>query len=1414
MPKFPVIIFFCLIVTFNANALELPRSAVLPLHTKPEASHFDLPIREHVGPKTLSSGNQAWAFAPADVETIVLPNATAGLKIFDSSGGAVLLERHLSGNTTSGLRRWHDNAGWLMFEQTANTDTPLQVFAQSDADNEPANSWRVLLATKNQPALRFAFPGYVSKAYLSPRENDGLLFSTKTSSKIRIKVWRKLVTDKITDNDATRLKISVSGQAIFDGLMPDANRRARIYSLSGTRQAYHLAGQLDLALPNAASEFKLWSEAGTIIQVLNALKNSPEITTSIDYPKNHADAASDVALSDAFAKQYSQKESYFRPITQQAAMGVFDIRSAFLRFPLIAIDKKTFRATSKSTLVDVFTEETKLSAIKQNDVWQLYPHASASILDLSFSFVHPTIHQGQWHFILEDDQGRSKELRLSPELLDVLKNSGSYQDAADKEQGLQSEDASRVRILWPANATGLRLRALVNSTPIWINISQRVLALPKLHFNSVQDWVNDDGVGGLRGALLEENTDVPLAQTRQIDEARKLILARADLFLADHCAPGSSKPSGQKAASAFALYRKSNVLDPVLARCALWQANFYDPEMQYFSTWSGFFEKTGRLDLISAYLAWKLHQRPDSNELWLKLSQALHAEGFNTNAELLQLAAINNEKNSIPSSPLALADKTPLDPVQAAGIVQVKNTRDQTLTYHSANTKQPLKWQLKKDHDYNLEIRQIGNDNPLRWISLSSQQAEADVMVLPSNKSDNTQLTLLSSTASLSAKSVVRLHSIIDTELLLSADFPVITRMTELPKASADEGFIATQIWHPADVSNHSSTTSANNPAIADAIQAIEHAAPNALSIAGKALYDSRMASGIDNTALSQLKSRTQWLPLEEITLSQGQTFFAAEEGQASTEFDALRQQWSLANQSNDLLVNGNDHRQLTGLPANEKIFLRLTHYSSLPHSNLSVRFDNAPAQHLNAGQNVRLRISVDSQGTLSLSTQSQLPGSTLGIELTDQFGKRFNYLNEQVYHVPVPQQGIRVFIPAASLIQVIEHDGEHLYYHYQWLQTAGEHWVVPQHPNIKGMRFLKLALKTPALQNLTSKYTDTQATENSVAPIKIDLHDAYVSKPENWPTTWPDTGAYSGTWYSGLGIHTRNEPESPVAVSESFAELNTSFLWKLTQHPVWFDLEASARLHDEGGRVLGLQHHGYWQPIETPWQLKWNLSHWTQRSNNTQRDITSAHATRADIELSWQQYRNERWKDDIWINLRRDWRSLKQVPSSDLDNWDNDIFSRYRADHPWQLGLGYRSTYRIHYNSEAWLETALYNNGPNSGIDRGLIQAGYRWQQGAWLFNTSAGLTHWNADSLRTRNRQQLQWRLGAQRWWLWHEHGMQLRMSLQDNKQQPTQWFVQFAFFDHDGRALDDFNPDRIALRDALETELITPMLLEDAH
>ncbi|MCA9135400.1 MAG: hypothetical protein KDB00_01540 [Planctomycetales bacterium] len=339
----------------------------------------------------------------------------------------------------------------------------------------------------------------------------------------------------------------------------------------------------------------------------------------------------------------------------------------------------------------------------------------------------------------------------------------------------------------------------------------------------------------------------------------------------------------------------------------------------------------------------------------------------------------------------------------------------------------------------------------------------------------------------------------------------------------------------------------------------------------------------------------------------------------------------------------------------------------------------------------------------------------------------------------------------------------------------------------------------------------DTLALRSGdLVPLSVRF-DEWADPQNRWPGT------------TGFGVRYRSryaEQEFPLsATSDDFIEFKVSRL----QHHRWSDhytdTDLLARTRENGSPTIGLDHRGSksfsvgvcdpWADAEGRGPLRLDYRGYVLGQFNLNRQVGSnasrdAWTTGFQASVSRNHYLSPEWSGR-WA-LSTFGRSVRDNDDGYVAGaFDQDVFTRYKSDHPFGLSLTHRLLYQNNLDSRWWLSPALVSNSDQWTPDNAGLHVGTDQLFGPLQIRLSYRMTEYFADNDRSTSRLQnvvyadLQWTQEhgpgrSERRDGWGQWGFSLRSDLTNNN---TTIGLSYVFYTNDGRGYRDFRPGSILFR-----------------
>lgn len=1461
MPVRPSTLAFALALALGVDAAQA--QALLPRRDNVERALRGEVTRDAVRDRhVFAIAADRPALAPVDGGRVLDIDVVDGAApdVWSSQGGALLVRHalHPVDADTWTVDTRARGPRWLRMESRSPT-RPI-VHARVDPARPGTDPWLVALAPDGDRATRTR-PGrrdHVLRLGAAPARYrvDG--------GPLRLDVWRTQ-RPRLLPPDATWLRVEADGRVVFEGRVPTPVERERLHVTDGCADVLDLAGRLRIDLPPGTREVHVQGEAGTWLKLLAPLPGTPVHALEVEsdpareqfVPEagESIEAAFDRAVRaypDPRAQAFLARYGYFRPV----ALAPVDGRLHAQRWRARYADRDLRRSfeTQRPAPGEVPVAPTTFHWLPAGGRWRLdtaVPPPRAGLLRIAVAHPDPTAPAVALR--LEQGGQPAVNLKLDPGLVQAAQGASSEADAllALDPGAAPIVDASQAVLLRTDPSTPAFL-ANTGARGAWIAVEHRVPAPRQLDERALEATLVP--VEALQDALVADLDDtrdaigMP-ATTRDVQQARRLLAARAARFAEDPCVRAAVADPAI-ATRALEVLARADGVDPLLARCAALQALASAPEaapvQAAFAAWvTGADQHELRTGALAHALRTPARRR--DRTAWRWLADALQAEGEHTAAALAARAAgdVRPAVDATAEAPNA---------EHSAGAVRLATDRGTEIAYARAEANRPARWRLDRAGEHVLELRAT-TDTP-QWVRLRSGGRTWSTL-LPAADPAATTLRALGSGAApglalripvtaQAAGAVVEVEPV-SGAVLGRIEAPAVTTPVAHAPAPGPARRHAFDMVVVAEcrvervralLAVHAPTApterpaargavvpGANAPVIGDdrppadatqaallALQRIEAGDLVAARAAAARAYALRETSARVPApgVFAELDRHVTWQRVRPASHGGVRERWVAD-GRSTNPLIARRERWAGLDDDAPFVLRTGEEWILDGLQPGQAVRLTLRAHAAL-HGRVDVRTTRGAVHVLDAGRSKTVDDRADARGALQLRVGDALPGTFVALEVADAGGRPLDGRRPVSYH----RGPVTLDIPAPTLLRIVEWDGRSAEVRTQHVPAAGRLVLHPRRPGA-ALRVSALELEPVAPRRRTTRDGATTAHAAPMAPAR-DLAPtspgirpvespsaAPAAWPRAWPRAWPNSGGEDGTWGVQVALQQRVDTDDPDDRRERFGEARWRRRWMSPVADLRGRVDVLGRHHDDGARVLGLQHELHWRQPDGPWGATLDAAAWWQAARTGV--APSAHAASLRAAIDWSRRRDERWRDDWELGLRWRTQSLQGVARPVAARLDNDVYSRYRERHRRQADLGYRLTWRARYDSE-WIAGAqvVTNELPDATLDQAGAHLAWRWARHGWTASATLDARHYFRDEHRAAAGTRERVEVAVGRLWLGADDGWRLRLALgyDADARQPHGGLV-LEWFDHDGRGLGDFAPSELFLRGVTETDLV---------
>ena len=1363
-------------------------------------------------------------------------------EVWASHGGALLVRQPPS-PVADGA--WTVDTGaygarWVRLRSLATTRTLLHL--RQPAKPADADPWRVPVKPQAATTTRTR-AGHRDQGVAVG--HDPVAYPVSTPE-LQLEVWRAQEPRPIPP-DATWLRVAAGDRLLHEGPLPTPAAAERGYRLDDCHDTLDLAGRLHLQLPSGVDRIEVRGEPGTWLKVMAPLpgtpvsalareeEGAPPASTEAELEASFVEAVR--AFPDGPARVFLARHGYQRAVAVRPGEGMA-LQSREWRPRLPTMDAGPVRPLRGTTRPGATTPTATFHWVPAGGQLRFTTAVARPAL-LRVIVAHPAS-QATAQLRLDQRGQPPVDLALDPAAVQALRHAHADNDGflALETADVPIVDASQVTLPRADGSTPSVLRN-TGQTGAWVALEQRVPA-----FRAQAPQARDAflPLAKLRQALLgvdpaPDAASRALAATRDMDQARRLLLARAVRFREDPCVVATQR--GQSAANALQALAQSRGLDPVLARCAALQAFALAPEdaevRNRFDAWA---DGAGQPGWRTSAYAWALLDplRGADPALWSGLASALEAEAEPTAAWLVRHAA--GATPHLPDGTASESRQVPAD--TSGGFSLALSGRKTYIPFALADAAFAADWSRLEPGLHTLELRspastwvQVGSGSHRWWtwvpgadqdddaltdvahgqrlgraVTIPFQVPVAGASLAVSSRSGTVwaRVTAEAGTTASAGRPGGSVHVVPvrgestqacqlapwQAALQVHQPAPPMPRRSPVAVVPAAGAALAGDTVHPA---------TAVQAALAALLALRDGNREDAQAWAAKAYLLREADPGFDvGGVFAALARHVRWTRITPSGSGARRARMVAD-GRSTQPLTARRERWAGIDDDEAFVLRPGQHWQLDGLRPGQPVQLALTARSPLS-GGLDVRTSQRFVHRLRHGERIVLRDQADAAGALRLQLSEALPGTFVTLELSDAEGAPLDGRRPLAYHAGP----LTLALSAPTVLRVIEWDGLRSSVRLQPVDAAGNVRVTAQQRNA-ALRVLAMRLDndTPDPQAETAPQSWLPVIHPGGAAQAVPAPDPGVRPAADaWPARWPSSGGEDGTWGLLAGWQQRTDPDDAEDRRERFTEGRWRWRGRLPAGmPAWARIDLVGRRHDNGARVWGLQHDLHWRMADGPWGVRLEADAWYQPASAT---LRAAHAATVRGAVEWNRSRDDRWRDEWDLGLR--WRSFSSHHANRgaAASLDNDVYSRYRADHRRQLDFAYRTVWRSRYDSEWLLGASLAGNDlADGGIDQVGGQLGWRWTRHGWTASGELDLRRHLADRHRrvASSRQRLELSIG--KWWLGADHGWRLRATAgYDTRTRSPRAGLVVEWFDHDGRALEDIGPNEMFLRSVIESDL----------
>lgn len=1414
----------------------------------------------------------------------------AAPRVWASQGGALLVERPAAplDATHWTVDTLGTGARWAMLEAGSGT-TRATVHTRIEGSRGGHDPWQVPVPPRD-PASVQARPG--RRDHVLPLAGSPARYALDGQRQLRFDLWRAQL-PRLLPADATWARVEIDGRPVFEGRLTAPPVGERLYETDGCAQVLELAGRLRIDVPEGARELTVHGEAGLHAQVLAPLPGTPSDALPVasdplrdrivQRPGESLDAAfhrAAASFPDPRAQAFLSRYAFYRPVAVEPLDGA-SLQSRLLRPRYPDLDARPRLATNAPRDGASTVSPLAFHWLAPGQGWRLASAPGDGVGLVRVSVAHPAPGGGA-ELELRQAGEPPQRLRLVPSVVAALAGRSSDADpllAVDPD-GAPIVDAAQAVLPRSARTSAMEL---VNTgrQGVWIAVGHRVPAVRRLADAALGSAVIERE--RLQDALLGRAHDAPpdatdrvdrLDQTRQIDQARRLLRSRAQDFAEDACASAAPRTS-DSARDALAVLARVGTGDPLLARCAALRAAASAPgDPAVAAAFDRWVESAGQPERRTGWLAWAL-QAPAARRdpsTWARLAEALRRENEHAAAALADRAAGRALEgvDANDESDRQLARRS-------AGAARLRTDRGTEVAYAVA-TQTAAEWSFDRPGRYLLELRSRSSRGPMQSVRLRSGE-HAWTTLLPAPDAGVTALRDVTTDAAPGLAVRIAFEAVAPGQALAveAVDGAVLARVESVGESSpadptrepalrrhatavdvadacrVDRQRVSLPIHAPLAPAPAATMPTgvrfdAAAPLLADtevdarppetATQAALRALRSLGTLAGTdrsaptwsardaqahadiarafALRD-RAADAPSPGVFAALEQHVRW-DLVVPTRHGGIRLREVADGRSGNPVLAQRERLAGIDSDTPFVLRAGQGWVLEGLSPGQPVRLTLRHRAALAGGAPVALTTTAGVRHrVDAATTLTVTDTADADGELHLRVGDALPGTFLTLSVADAAGKPLDGRRPVRYF----RGPLRITMTRPGYLRVVEWDGTRSLARAQWVPEAGSVTIAASGLPGAALRVSTLVLDPVADAPLvgTAEFGDVRLpqpvpTPRPVPPGPVQAPTAIPTAAAGapWPAGWPQSGAEDGTWGLVGTLVQRSDSDDPEDDRERFAEVGWRYRYRVDDARLWGRLDVIGRRHPAGYGVVGLEHALQWRQLDGPWGASVQASAWTQRAGDGLASRARAFSLRPAVE--WSRRRDHRWREEWELGLR--WRdlSLRDVPRALATDLDNDVYSRYRDRHRDQLDLAYRLSWRARYDTEWVFESqAASNRLSDFGLDSAGVGVAWRWARHGWAASAGIDVRQYQRDADRRAAYRRERIELGVGRLFLGHDHGWRVRVAVgYDTASRQPVGTLALEWFDHDGRGLSDWLPSELFLREVTDTDLHSRLLPPD--
>jgi len=314
------------------------------------------------------------------------------------------------------------------------------------------------------------------------------------------------------------------------------------------------------------------------------------------------------------------------------------------------------------------------------------------------------------------------------------------------------------------------------------------------------------------------------------------------------------------------------------------------------------------------------------------------------------------------------------------------------------------------------------------------------------------------------------------------------------------------------------------------------------------------------------------------------------------------------------------------------------------------------------------------------------------------------------LYHVATRSEPVRFGIQGPAWLRIDERIGNTLKHRYRYVERGWQTLALAPDPGQDEALFRIFQRVKGDDQKLASPRRAVGVAAIAPFAITVPTHEAVTDLVEVEHLTRHRRGGW--TLYAGA-VDRRNIDEDEIGDSERFLELGATHRHRDPERAVHLRTTFLGRARDAGGVTLGIRERVDYRPDHLPFDFRLDGRVFAQQPGGQVDGTEWSAGVRAQASRAFMLTDDIRHRPYVRLFARH--LSLDGQAVASAGRVDQDIFTRYKADHRYGFSVGDTFNYRPWADTQWYGGPSMISNEDFDPFDPDYVQARAGWKQLAW---------------------------------------------------------------------------------------------------